>query len=298
MCAGGAEKVTEGTGYVNPYWPSSKAAMKALAPHGFVPLAYMFLDAAGTGLAQAQWFAEKAGDLTGFGIVVDFERAQGGSPTIAQAQAAVAGLRKFYPAHPVGLYAPHWYTGGQNLSFGDWLWASEYVNGSGDPAMLYASVPAAWWAPYGGESPLMLQFTSKAMVAGVSGEVDCSAYHGSAAQLAAAVLPKAATGSPPPSGTPAGGELLSLPPLSAVTIPVGARATESFSITVAGDTGGVVTVTVWFSDGSAAQQAVFNLHNGQVSRVTPRLPWSKVTTVRLRRADTHAGYSASAWVLP
>jgi len=45
VCIGGAEKVTEGTGYTNPYWNSSKAGLRQVAAHGFVPVAYMLLDA-------------------------------------------------------------------------------------------------------------------------------------------------------------------------------------------------------------------------------------------------------------
>jgi GH25 family lysozyme M1 (1,4-beta-N-acetylmuramidase) len=186
VCIGGAEKVTEGTSYINPEWAAAKPAMQAL--HGFTPLAYLFLDAVEPGAAQARYFAQAAGELTGFAIVADFERAPNGSPTLAQAQDAVAELRRLYPGTPVGGYCPHWYTGGEDLTFIDWLWASDYVDGSGDPGMLYPQVPASWWAPYGGRSPLMLQFTSSAAVAGVGGYADCSAYHGDASSFAAHVL--------------------------------------------------------------------------------------------------------------
>lgn len=186
VCIGGAEKVTEGTSYVNPRWATAKPAMKAV--RGFVPLAYLFMDAVFPGAAQARYFAAAAGDLTGFGIVIDLERAPNGSPSIAQARDCAAELRHLYPGHPIGGYCPHWYTGGADLSFTDWLWASEYVTGQGDPGMLYAQVPASWWAPYGGRSPMMLQFTDAATVAGVAGLVDCSAYHGDASAFAAHVL--------------------------------------------------------------------------------------------------------------
>jgi hypothetical protein len=200
ICAGGAEKVSEGTGYANPRWPAAKPAMKAAAAHGFVPMAYLFMDAVAPGAAQAQHFASLAGDMTGFGVVIDFERAPNGSPTLAQAEACASELRSVYPGVPIGGYCPHWYTGGESLAFCDWLWASEYVNGHGDPAMLYAQVPASWWAPYGGRSPLMLQFTSQGSVAGISGLVDCSAFHGDAAALASHVLRSAVPPGPPPPG--------------------------------------------------------------------------------------------------
>ena len=196
ICGGGAEKVTEGTGYVNPYWGASKTGLLKVARYGFIPLAYLFLDAGESGGSQAEFFARSAGNLTGFGIVVDGERAPNGATTRAQAAEATAELRKLYPGHPIGGYYPHWFTGGENLAFTDWLWASSYVLGHGDPAILYAQVPASWWAPYGDRTPLLLQYTSAASVAGIDGAVDCSAYHGSRAQLAAHVLPCRQAASP------------------------------------------------------------------------------------------------------
>lgn len=301
VCIGGAEKVTEGTGYVNPYWPASKAGLKQVAAHGFVPAAYLFLDAGASGSAQAHYFASEAGDLTGFAIVADFERAQDGSPTIDQARDCVAQLRLLYPEHPVGVYAPHWYTGSADLSFADWLWASEYVSGSGDPAMLYKAVPASWWAPYGGKAPLMLQFTSSASIAGIDGPVDCSAYPGTAAQLASRILPQAATVTPPPVNPPQEPDMASPATLLLVSAPVnipvaGALPSQDFRIVVTGDTGSVVTATAWFTDGSKAQVLSYALHNGQSASVTFRRAWSGVTTVRLQRSDTKAGLSASAFV--
>ena len=198
VCAGGAEKVSEGTGYVNPRWAAAKPAMKAVAARGFVPVAYLFIDAGASGGAQADFFARNAGDLAGFGIALDLERAPNGSPTIQQARDCATELRRLYPGHPVGGYCPHWYTGGADLTFTDWLWASEYVSGQGDPGMLYHQVPASWWAPYGGRAPLLLQFTPKASVAGISGPVDCSAFNGDATALRL----KAVTGHVPPPAVP------------------------------------------------------------------------------------------------
>jgi len=303
VCAGGAEKVTEGTGYTNPDWDESKAGLQQLAAHGFVPLAYLFLDA-GPGAAQAQYFASKAGSLTGWGIAIDLERSAG-SPTVAQAQDCAAELRKLYPAHPIGGYAPHWYTGGANLSFCDWLWASEYVNGSGDPGVLYKSVPATWWAPYGGKAPLLLQFTSSATVAGISGPVDCSAFAGTGAQLASHVLPKPPA-PPKPAAPPAPKEAAVSDPgvlfqLNHDSLPLdvpvaGALPSQDFRMVVTGDTGAVTTATAWFTDGSAAQQLSFPLHNGQSASVVFRRPWSGVSTVRFQRQDTKTALSASVFI--
>lgn len=126
----GAEKVSEGIKYANPFWPAAKAALLARAKAtGFVPLAYFFMDAGATGTAQADWFAANAGNLDGFGISIDLERAPDGSPTEAQAREAVGRIRQLYPHHRIGGYAPHWYTGAASLTFFDWTWASEYKIG-------------------------------------------------------------------------------------------------------------------------------------------------------------------------
>jgi GH25 family lysozyme M1 (1,4-beta-N-acetylmuramidase) len=300
VCAGGAEKVTEGTGYANPYWPSSKAALAQVAVHGFVPVAYMFLDAGPSGAAQAQYFASKAGSLAGFGIAVDLERSSG-SPTVAQAQDCAAELRRLYPGHPIGGYAPHWYTGGAPLGFFDWLWAIDYVNGSGDPAQLYKSVPASWWAPYGGKAPLMLQFTASASVAGISTPVDCSAFQGTAAQLAAHVLPAALRPAPPATPQEAAvadaGTLVILGAGEHFNIPVAEAVPSSgFAVVVTGDTGAVAVATAWFTDGSAAQQVTCELSNGSASRLVFRRPWAGVSSVKVQRTDTKTALSATAVV--
>jgi GH25 family lysozyme M1 (1,4-beta-N-acetylmuramidase) len=189
LTAFGSEKVTEGTGYTNPFWLAAKAAMQARAKAtGFIPLAYHFLDA-GPGAAQADHFAAVAGNLTGFGIVLDFERAPNGPPSRASAVDCVNRLRHHYPGHPIGLYAPRWFTGNGDLTFGSWTWASSYVSGKDGPAALYGHVPASWWAAYGGHAPVLLQFTETGIVPGVSGLVDISAFRGTPDQLRAIVLP-------------------------------------------------------------------------------------------------------------
>ncbi len=195
----GSEKVTQGTGYANPFWVDAKAQMLArAAASGFVPGAYMFLEE-GNAAAQANHFAAVAGDLKGFALFVDVEPWEAGHshPTLTDAKVCVARLRQLYPHHPVGGYIPHWYWGNQDTTFVDWLFQSHYVNGTGTPAQLYGKVTADFWAPYGGKAPAVLQFTSSATVAGVAGACDCSAFRGTAAQFRALTLPAAG---PLPSG--------------------------------------------------------------------------------------------------
>lgn len=305
ICGGGAEKVSEGTTYVNPRWAASKPAMLARAKSGFVPLAYLFMDAGETGAAQAEYFARHAGSLTGFGIVIDLERAPNGSPTVASAQACAAELRKLYPGHPIGGYAPHWYTGGANLSFFSWLWASSYVTGHGDPAVLYRSVPASWWAPYGGETPLMLQFTDAATVAGISGAVDCSAFHGSAAQLASHVLPAGSKPAPKPTTSQGDDEamLIQLQPTEPpVSFPVWASAAayresaayKNCSLILAGESGAVVKVTLYAYNDAAPQVVTAALVPGVPYVIVPKSGWGAVPQVDLQRLDTKSSLGASA----
>jgi hypothetical protein len=64
------------------------------------------------------------------------------------------------------------------------LWSSRYPSTQpGTPAELYKAVGAANWAGYGGLSVALVQFSDRASVAGRA--VDCNAYQGTRAQLAA-----------------------------------------------------------------------------------------------------------------
>jgi len=197
----GFEKVTQGTSYLNPYWAKAKPAMAARAKAtGFVPGAYLFLNE-GNGAAQADWFAQNAGDLDGFMLAVDIEPWSAGHsrPTLQDGKDCVARLRHHYPAHPVGGYIPQWYWDSQDTTFCDWLWQSRYLLRTGTPRELYPHVPADWWTGYGGLDVTLLQFTSSATVGGVAGLVDCSAYRGHPADLRKLTLPPTAP-QPFPSG--------------------------------------------------------------------------------------------------
>jgi lysozyme len=199
ITAFGWEKVTESTNYVNPFWPAAKAAMLERAQAtGFAPGAYLFLHE-GAGAAQADWFAENAGDLDGFGLAIDVEPSGDSRPDHATAAACVARLRQHYPGHPVGGYLPHWYWDNADTRFVDWLWSSAYVSGTGSPGFLFPRLPASAWNGYGGRDPAVHQFTSSAVVPGVGGLVDCSAYRGTPAQYAALTRDAVVVLPPPPS---------------------------------------------------------------------------------------------------
>ena len=198
----GWEKVTEGLTYVNPYWDAAKTAMlKRAAATGFVPGAYLFLRHGGAAL-QAHWFAANAGNLDGFALAIDAEPINGVSyPTLADITECRAELARLYPRHPVAGYYPHWYWGDAVLTRAcDYLWNSHYVTGTGHPRDLYQRVTSEYWQPYGGFTTMpVLQFTSTAVVDGVTGLVDCSAYKGTPAGYRELVLPAPAQ---PPAPIP------------------------------------------------------------------------------------------------
>lgn len=202
MTSFGWEKVTEGTWYVNPFWNGpdgrNRAAMEARADAtGFIPGAYHFLEA-GDGAAQADHFAAHAGNLHGWAIMVDVEPTARSQPGLADARAFVSRCRKLYPRHPITGYIPQWYWGDRRTTFIDILFASRYVFGTGTPSELYKKVTPRMWEAYGGRTPALLQFTDRAIVSGVAGLVDCSAYRGTTHELRRLLLP---TPPHPPAAT-------------------------------------------------------------------------------------------------
>jgi GH25 family lysozyme M1 (1,4-beta-N-acetylmuramidase) len=324
LCDFGAEKVTEGANYLNPFWAAAKPWLAARAKNtGFVPIAYLFLDANSTGAAQADWFARHAGDLDGFAIVIDVERSATGSPTRLQTSRCASRLRKHYPGHPIGGYAPKWFTAGWNLRFFDWVWASSYVSGSGDPVELLKGVPAGWWDAYGSMKPEVLQFTASGTVPGVNGLVDCSVYRGTRAEFARMALPapkpvpapapKPVPAPPAPTepvpvippkqpvskvghsvvmfGLPAGSPTVFLP----VWLPLPAKVPEPyqyFAMQLAGDAGAQVKIVLRTSDGTLIPK-VKTMEAGKVTEVMPDQGWSSFELAELTRLDSNPKLSVT-----
>lgn len=87
--------------------------------------------------------------------------------------------------HPLFIYSGNWWWSARGWQAHDLgpLWDSHYVDGTGYGSVLYEKVPDSWWkASYGGWSDVtMLQFTSKARVAGQS--IDASYFRGSPDEL-------------------------------------------------------------------------------------------------------------------
>lgn len=124
-----------------------------------------------------------------------------GSSTEGQNWDVAQALRKL-GYRVIGNYFPEWYwqqVGRPKLRLGP-LWSSKYVTGTGPGSTLYQSVPASYWGGYGGQDVALLQFTSKAKIAGMV--VDASAFRGTMAELEALFGAKTAS-TPPAAPTPA-----------------------------------------------------------------------------------------------
>lgn len=179
-------KVTESTDYVNPTWSHNKAGMLGLGEK-FLPGAYHFLHG-GNGAAQARFFLSKAGDVSRFAVALDVEASGADAAT---SRAWVKEFKRLTDGHPVIGYFPRWFweaQGRPDLSFFDTIWQSHYVTGAGSPSALFAKVPSSWWVTFGNEPISILQFSSSATVAGISGHCDINAYGGTLDELRALAL--------------------------------------------------------------------------------------------------------------
>jgi lysozyme len=187
-------KVSQGSDFQDEYWPATLAACQAI---GFPVIGYHFVDTSDPA-TQAACFVgnnggnvamldveDGAGDITNFWAVVDAFNAAGVQVVLS--------------------YIPQWYwedIGSPDLSQVPGLISSAYpTTVSGFASSLYFSDGGAsgeGWAPYGGATPVIWQFTDAADVDGFS--LDCNAFEGTLDQLTALL-----TGVPvtqPPAPTP------------------------------------------------------------------------------------------------
>jgi len=126
-----------------------------------------------------------------FILQVDCEKWGGKQSTVpskAEIQAfcdrLVAKMPKLRPI----VYAPKWVYENSLDGLKYPTWASNYVAGSGSARALYPGDSSARWAPYSGEVPAILQYSSSAVIGGQSTS-DADAYRGTLAQLTALVAP-------------------------------------------------------------------------------------------------------------
>lgn len=176
-------KLTEGDNITDPQFTKFRDAAKA---EGVLFAGYHFLTTSSDPVKQAQYAVSKLGDKS-IPIMVDVEGKGSSKPTIAHA-------KKFIDAVTAAggrvslIYLPHWYWQGVLKSpsiaaLSPYLVASNYVAGTGYGSVLYKKVPSTVWNPYGGHTPLILQFTDEGIYTGYSGNVDFDVYKGTLAEL-------------------------------------------------------------------------------------------------------------------
>jgi hypothetical protein len=177
-------KISEGSGYRDPYWPRAKAEMQKWFPGRWG--GYVFCRRASDPAAEARTLASHAGS-TDFPLQIDYEDTSGGgnyNDLVARINAYKAvGFKTFLP-----IYLPRWFWSGHmgspnlaNLPVDVGIWNSHYVNGSGLPAALYPGDAHAGWADMGNRRIDLLQFTENAGVAGQS--IDANAFRGTGQQF-------------------------------------------------------------------------------------------------------------------
>jgi hypothetical protein len=179
-------KTTEGTYYHDPSYDSWRQQAKTIR----MPFVWYHFLTVESAQAQVANLLAHVGDRTLPGMLdVEPEPQTGSRPTLDDVLAFDDA------AHAAGLnlvlvYLPHWYW--QEIGSPDltalgarrlYLVSSAYPGGTGTAKALYPGDAAAGWAPYGGATPLLYQFTDKASDAGTS--MDYNAFRGLPAQLAA-----------------------------------------------------------------------------------------------------------------
>lgn len=185
-------KATQGVSYIDPYyhgWATNPGALT------FIPYHYVTTD---NPAAQAAFFQRVAGNVPA--VMLDVEQ---GSPTTGSGILAVIDAFRAL-GYSIDMYLPRWYwqqIGSPNMA--SWpirnLIASDYpTSAAGYASALYPGDEYKGWAPYGGRSPSILQFTDAAKVGGQL--VDANAAKPSAVFDAPAPTPMPQ----PAPGVPAG----------------------------------------------------------------------------------------------
>jgi len=181
-CVIAVAKATEGSGYTNPDYASAKVRA---ANAGAFFCAYHFLRA-GNGAAQASYARSVVGSEVP--LMIDCEAEYNSNGTLASAP-QVSDIVDFVNEYrALGgktylLYLPHWYWQGDMgqaslapvINLGMLLVSSDYT--------AYSDTGPGW-APYGGMTPIIWQYTSSATLNGVT-NVDMNAYKGAVADFQA-----------------------------------------------------------------------------------------------------------------
>jgi GH25 family lysozyme M1 (1,4-beta-N-acetylmuramidase) len=132
-------------------------------------------------------------DRDSFILQVDCERWRGDPstmPNVAEIKTFCDQLVKITGGvyRPV-VYAPKWCYGDSLKGLPYPLWASDYVSMSGGFVDIYPGDSSSRWAPYSGQAPVILQYTSGGQIKGQPGGVDSNAFRGTLRELKDLVTP-------------------------------------------------------------------------------------------------------------
>lgn len=164
-------KATEGTYYQDAQYANFKAQASRV---GAIFSAYHFLKA-GNGAGQADYCHAMVGSTP---VMLDVETEGTSKPTVDDCAAFIARMREL-GGRVWGAYFPQWFwqqVGGNLASLGVAVVASNYT--------AYSDTGPGW-APYGGVTPAIWQYTDKQPYGGQT--MDFNAYKGTVEQLAALI---------------------------------------------------------------------------------------------------------------
>lgn len=198
-------KLTQGVGYVDPKYKSALAEAKKL---GFRVAVYHFLEE-GNGAKQAANAAKNIGDKS-IPLWIDVEQTRKGKPDESNptlkdwAAFREAGVKLGLKIVGKYLNEEYWKGIGRPGIDGPLkLWRPAYPTLRQDYASkLYPGNQHARWDPFGGQKPILWQFTQNAKINGYSGGVDVSAFRGTHAELNKLNLFKSFASAPEPKPTP------------------------------------------------------------------------------------------------
>lgn len=185
-------KATEGQSYQDEKWPRNRDNAHAA---GLKIAAYHFLRSDSAVEDQAANLASYLGG-NAIPVVIDCEKRDSGGVTVSQPTLDhVRGLMAACGELGVKvtlLYLPRWYwsgfLGSPPLTDLPPIVQSDYgSNPTGTPQDIYPGDSSSRWASWGGQTPLLLQYGSRATVAGQS-PVDVDAYRGTLKSLSAYFL--------------------------------------------------------------------------------------------------------------
>lgn len=170
--SGICHKVSEGSYYEDPYWPTVKHWCIA---NNLPVIGYHYVTTDDPAAQARTWLTNQGGTEA----MLDWENNSG---DLANLTAVVDAFNTAGVTIQMGYY-PRWYWnqmgGGTLADLAEALVSSGYPDGTGYASTIYTNSGAntgPGWAPYGGTTPAAWQFTDRADIAGFA--VDCNAYPG------------------------------------------------------------------------------------------------------------------------